>query len=94
MAARSAYSSAQAGSSLCAGAAFGFALGLPLAVASAFGACCLTVAAGRRFGEPEEPDGDGFVDRVKRAMTDADWRFVALLRVAPVLPYAAVNFHF
>lgn len=78
--------------SLAAGAAFGFLLGYPVALASAFGANCLTVCAGRVAGHRGSVQGDGWLARVQRAMGDADWRFVALLRLAPVLPYAAVNF--
>jgi len=82
--------------SLAAGAAFGFALGLPAALASAFLAACATAAIGRTLGPgeaPPPPEGERrLVARIRRAVGDADWRFVALLRLCPVMPYAAVNY--
>lgn len=82
--------------SLTAGAAFGFVLGLPLAIASAFLAATLTATTGRRFaGRKDDPRapaaGRAWMQRVRLAIGDADWRFVALLRLTPVLPYAMVN---
>ena len=88
--------------SLTAGAAFGFVLGFPVALASAFAAACLTAAVGRRLGHPprdrvaNDRGSDGpkrsLIERISLALGDADWRFIALLRIAPVLPYAAANF--
>jgi len=84
--------------SIALGVVFDLALGIPLALGAVFAAACVTCAWGRHVDAPPawerrgEAAAESWIQRARAALGSSDWRLIALLRVAPVLPFALVNF--
>lgn len=81
---------------LSAGLAYGL-WGLPLALSGATAGAALSFLAGRHLVGAwlrRRSDGHPILQAVEGAVTEGGWRFVAMVRLSPLLPFNLLNYYF